>query len=544
MNNSLKNAFPIVASALGDRLGVQVRIAGTSACTDGSVIQLPSLEWTDPALHGVAWGFLAHEAAHVRLTDFGLVSQIAPYSIRKAILNILEDVRVERELARIYPGTRFTIENLVKHLIETGGFAPPGKDSPPAAVLQAFLLFFLRSRDLGQAALAGHADDASRLLEAVFPAGMVTRLHGLLSEMPVLDSTRACLALTEKILQMLEEESEKERSQEESEERSQEEGEAGAAPAGDDPQDADTPQGNEAAVSAGSSKGGRDVLRAVLDASDDDLLDDPFEQAAALLKREALEHPGRITLPAAVDPGAHINDIVRRAAAESTRVRAALQGMVQADRMDRAMPGRAGRRVLGHRLHRAAAGDARIFARRDTRRAPDTAVHILVDRSYSMRDRMQIAWSAAASLALALEGIPGVSPAVTAFPGKNERCDSVFRVVDHGQKVMARAHAFGLPADGGTPLAQALWYGAAALLRCRQPRKLLVAITDGEPDDEQSALDILARCRSSGIEAAGIGIQIDIGHLFPAQVRVDEIGGLRKAAFDLTRKLLAPAAPL
>ena len=37
------NCLPLVASILGDRYGVQVRIGGNEACTNGKVIHLPSL---------------------------------------------------------------------------------------------------------------------------------------------------------------------------------------------------------------------------------------------------------------------------------------------------------------------------------------------------------------------------------------------------------------------------------------------------------------------------------------------------------------------
>ena len=71
MRQTLRSALPIVAAALGRKLGVAVRVGGADgAKTDGGVIVLPDLPDGDSALRAVTWGYLAHEAAHVRHTDF------------------------------------------------------------------------------------------------------------------------------------------------------------------------------------------------------------------------------------------------------------------------------------------------------------------------------------------------------------------------------------------------------------------------------------------------------------------------------------------
>lgn len=87
-NRSLNQAFPIVAAALGDKLGVKVRVGGQDAHTDGNIIQVPAYDGDDPGYREVAWGYLAHEAAHVRYTQFEYFRQAAATPIRKAILNI------------------------------------------------------------------------------------------------------------------------------------------------------------------------------------------------------------------------------------------------------------------------------------------------------------------------------------------------------------------------------------------------------------------------------------------------------------------------
>jgi cobaltochelatase CobT len=76
MQHTLRNALPIVAAALGRKLGVEVGVGGHDACTDGLRIQIPDVP-EDPASRDLAWGYLAHEAAHVRYTDFVVYEQAA-----------------------------------------------------------------------------------------------------------------------------------------------------------------------------------------------------------------------------------------------------------------------------------------------------------------------------------------------------------------------------------------------------------------------------------------------------------------------------------
>lgn len=64
-------SLPLVASVPGDRYGVTVEIGGKQACTDGRTITLPTLPLDcDAELLALARGFLDHEAAYIRYTDF------------------------------------------------------------------------------------------------------------------------------------------------------------------------------------------------------------------------------------------------------------------------------------------------------------------------------------------------------------------------------------------------------------------------------------------------------------------------------------------
>ena len=173
----LREALPIVAAALGRKFGVRVSVGGGAARTDGQVIQLPELP-SDPALRVLAWGYLAHEAGHLRYTDFAAYRQgAAEGPLQAALQNILEDVRIERALAVPYPGTRATLAALVGRLVEEGDLEAPRADAHPAAVLAGYLLLALRREVLGQSVLGARAEAAEAVLRQVFPARVVRRLR-------------------------------------------------------------------------------------------------------------------------------------------------------------------------------------------------------------------------------------------------------------------------------------------------------------------------------------------------------------------------------
>ena len=192
-----------------------------------------------------------------------------------------------------------------------------------------------------------------------------------------------------------------------------------------------------------------------------------------------------------------------------------------------------------------------MFQRSSVKASPNTAIHLLVDKSESMGypladnlgnalgTRMPIALEASLALALALEGLPSVNPGITAFPGSDD--ESVYRLLEHGQRVKSRTGAFALSPSGSTPMTEAIWFGAAALLRCREPRKVLLVMTDGQPNDKLSTLEILQRCRDSGIETVGIGLGIEVSHLFPIAIAINDFRELRSQLFELSKTQLMAA---
>ena len=66
----------------------------------------------------------------------------------------------------------------------------------------------------------------------------------------------------------------------------------------------------------------------------------------------------------------------------------------------------------------------------------------------------------------------------------------------------------------------------------------MLTLTDGSPDDWESAAEIIAKAGAGGIEMIGIGIQQDVSRLFPVAIRIASVGDLKGELFRIAERLL------
>lgn len=549
MNHPLKNALPIVAAAYGEKFGVKVLIQGQDAFTDGERIVIPTANPDDPHYQQIAWGYLAHEAAHIRHTNFDMVQKASSKPIRKALLNIIEDVRIENELAKDYPGTRRSISQVIEYMVDTQQMCVP-EQLEPASNLQAWLLFRLRCHFLGQKALTPLYQAVDERVRQLFPAAAMSRLSAMLTAVPSLGSTGEVLKLVDAIVAMLEEESRP--PQDESDADSGNDIGQDASNDSNNSSDSQTPEADSSAMGDAAETGDSDNsdqadnLRQALEASAAQFEPDTFAQVAEVLSEQAEGHQGvtPLSLPQAEQAMLGDEAILTLSASESAQIRARLRGMVQSSQDNRNHAKRHGLRVATHRLAASQAGESRLFIQRQPRIAPNAAVHLLVDISGSMgkpigegnRKYFHVANEAALALAMALEGIPGVVPAVSYFPGIHQE---VSIALLPKQSVRHRAACFDQKPRGCTPMAQAMWFAANSLLAQKQKRKLMIVLTDGDPDDWAATHDIVDRCRRSGFELLGIGIQTrSVEKFFPQSIVINDVKDLKRELFEVTQQLL------
>ncbi|MCB5272200.1 MAG: VWA domain-containing protein, partial [Candidatus Cloacimonetes bacterium] len=217
----------------------------------------------------------------------------------------------------------------------------------------------------------------------------------------------------------------------------------------------------------------------------------------------------------------------------SMALRTRLSGLLQTKILSRASSGRRGRLDTGH-LHRLAVSDPRVFRIKSERVGIDTAVHILLDCSGSMVRRIHLACQACYAVASALEA-PRINVAVTAFPGAqlpNGSYTTVSPIIRHGQKVHT---TLDLGPAGGTPMGESLWWVMQDMLLLTEKRKLILVITDGDPDSADCANQAIKQGLLSGFEIYGVGItSSSIMSLLPGRsVVINAVTDLAPAMFSL-----------
>lgn len=529
-HRNLINALPLVADALGRKYGVKVLIGGSTAYTDGKNIHLPSLPLdADETVLNLARGYLDHEAAHLRITDFAALADARLTDVEKHVWNILEDFMVEKKLGDIYPGCRQNFAWLIRHLFLPETDANEQETSSPANDIFSWLLLSLRSLVVPE--LRKEQERLAKGIEQAYP-GLLQELEPLVRDVPTsCTSTLTCIEAARRIVRLLNDYA----SQHEAE-NNQGPNEAGKKPpsgtatstdpcseapisTAPDIEDSgltgETSQGNCPEATSQKSVHAGDALKDVLAGAglpNQDIGSLAGRRLEGVNQRKGGEQltvamPMPFTGQALTEK--EVSDIRGATAALRTRLTALFQSEIHV----RNHIGRTGR-IDRRRVARLATGETRIFGKFGKKQAVNTAVHILMDVSGSMQSQNKITLACHASFALAhaLHLVSGIGVAVTAFPNGTrpgeERItrswSTVVPVLAHKQRLHTR---FNIQSNGMTPMAEAVWWVMQQLCALKETRKVLLILSDGEPDSVEEAKAALHTCLTHGIEVYGIGIQ-------------------------------------
>lgn len=533
-------SLPLLASVLGRKYGVQVRIGGRDAYTDGNVIQLPSLPLDcDETLLGLARGCLDHEAAHIRDTDFEALKAANLTPLEKHVWNIVEDWRVENVLAGIYPGCRENFQWLIKHF-----FLPnPSKRKQktqhpdPAMLILEWLLITVRSWDVAE--LNEERAYLRASAEIHYP-GLPQELEAVLRLIPQNCSSTleafgfACEIVTiiRKYARFMEQQ-----------------GQTGQGTSNASPDPSDQQCGPDPAQALQS-------LQNILSAgADSGMFPGDIGEIVKKTLTDICGHGQRNCLHVAVPTGKQTQpfdqDDLDQSRKVTTALRTRLQALMQSTRSVRNHNGYAGT-LDTRKLHTLATGSTKVFLRRGERIGVNTAVHILLDASGSMRGAaMTLASQACFAVASALHGVKGISIGVTAFPGEmihdtpehQGHWNTVAPILRHNERLHS---AFALSASGGTPMDAALWWALQQMYPLPEPRKMILLITDGSPDNNDSTLEAIAAVKSFRFEVYGIGISdASIQYLLPGKDSkvINNITELAPSMFEILQNALIAGHP-
>ena len=639
MKKSLVGSLPIYAQHLAELTGVKVVVSHDGrACTDGHEVYVPFAEDDLP----LSFGYVAHECSHVRNTDMQCFRDAGATPFRQAVLNILEDIRIEQLSIDQYPGTEDDLNHLVKTVLgeqlDAGAVA---KKAPLAIVHDTLLIagrWMVLKQELEQPAqvmLNAHADLlGSSLSDEIMQ--MACGVTSCTSTQEVLDLVDAILAKlpSEQEEPQGNDQTEPDQGEDDQQQDSQEAGgsgqddqqksegaeadgsegdeseqqEAGAGGEGEEGDDSDSSsqqgggQGGEsesdgeekgsdagseqknspsnqpvqqdagndgsntaadATQTAGSQGGGagkadlkpeaRDLREQAENATEKDLkglISDVGDKAAEILSSNARRLPqgtvkplplvGRSTARGESASQARI----AAGTEQSAGLRQALMGMLQAQVDCRVSLRRHGRRIDTGRIAMLAAGETRIYRHKHEAQRHSASIQILLDKSGSMMQSMSAAESAVFAVLKSLENIPMISTGAMSFPDSTSTGTGCALIKSAKESLMeaVRKGGFGACAQGGTPLAEALWPAAVEVLRTKGERKILFVITDGQPQCPSTAKEMVRRCEASGIDVIGLGFgeasESVLSYIFTKFRVVGSVSRLKAELYQVVRESL------
>jgi len=230
--------------------------------------------------------------------------------------------------------------------------------------------------------------------------------------------------------------------------------------------------------------------------------------------------------------------LIDQALKNSMGLRERIRHLLNAATRDDQVLGRRGK-VVPTKLWKLKTGNANVFRLHVDGISLSTYVHVLCDASESMGTarRLQRALEMSAALTLALEGIPGIATALTAFPNGGVAVARLKTVSETTQQ--AGDKLAGQRAQGGTPMAAAVRAVSAEVLASTADRKILFIPTDGEPNNKPEARVAIRELERKGVEVVVIGVGTSASGLSEHSFRIDGVSDLAEALFGYLQKRFA-----
>lgn len=575
---------------------------------DGYVLQVPFSPYMTDEQWRYLRGYIDHECGHVKFTDFQTYMDLQKsvvndclrnykpgasvtlkdflHDYASMVINILEDVRIERLMGIDFPGSRTNLNTLSEYLFKN--CRSVGMMMGNGMVGRLYSLLFMRVRSLINPALEESAqllyDDMkadvlvedyteyTRHLDAVWGIGDI-----FVQDWNVERSAREFIRIVIEVLEDYTNTAQGTNSNGTSS------GDTGDSSDGDtsDSSDGDTGDSSDGgtasgkksvaistmAVSAMSSdlydmqrddKGNisRRFLDAVRDMTDSlennnqisdadrAFMDSMFSHTAERLDKLLDKHKMDALAdgkPVYITDRSHVHALSPEQRGDMDVVMYNLYGrladVLQTMTLVRHSTGLCGARLDAHVLHRASVGDGRIFSKKVQRLRRVTEVALLFDASGSMgvneygkSNNNEMAQCMALGCLKALRALPGVKSSLSGFSN-----GKMFVMSDYGAPV----HEVILSAVGGTPLGASLVELTSQFSDGPDVRRIILFFTDGFPDNVGSVTMALNLAKRSGIEVYGIGLQTKAIHTFmdsDHSIIVNSIHELAGGMCDMLRK--------
>lgn len=531
----MSQALPIMVNNYAKLFGITVKMQGSLAYTNGKVITIPRLDINNPVKSRLAYGFLAHESAHIRYTDFSLLKEnkIKGFFLGFSLFNILEDSRIETLIAREYIGVYENLSLLNDYYEKSwNNFCSRINQSVLLNVVCSFVQTYAQSYCQKFSSSRKRAAFLYFHLRKRITPKRINQIAKIVRKNAEAKNSHDVNELVTKILNVLV-----------NVDYSKEPKLENQYCKNDDIYEEISEGGHEE-----KSTFVTEMIKFKRRTKDDITKVTPSKAPSTILEENSncaisssredlgLFHenecpPGRSDF---------INDL-----ADTYGLRRALSQKVRAYVESLGSSTVYGRKIDPYKAQKACVGVEDIFKGKIEQTDFSTSFHVLVDVSCSMlstdnsdKSRAYEACKAALMLALAIEGIDGIKSMVTFFPGFDSEFEVALRENERASSVSSR---FDQKPRGSTPLAQSLWFAfkKAHALECN--RNIILVITDGMPDSIANVKNCFEYAKNNGIEIYGLSIRSEnILQLFEKAQVLDSASMLQEKAYSLLNELFDP----
>ena len=512
--------------------GVQVRVQGGIAYTDGTKITIPRFNTSDEHSCRLACAYLAHESGHIAYSDFNLLSQISKEErLLYTLLNIVEDSRIERLMSKKWVGV---YENLLMLNRELSRIAVKNLDSLHGNTINLIPRMLQITSWLCQKYIQQYNTELYMLktLE-IYPClqDYTDKLSELLMNAPMCNDTYEAYDLAKKINTLFKKEYST---------RKEKPLQICRALIGDvyltddegnpisiDNKDSEDNEGKTHSTNNTDFKTG---IEAFNEWSIQKAIETSVSKAPESSTRDDL---GIISDYPRVEAG---NVDWLKSTGLSVKINSltlALHNYVKAKTLATSEQVDVGRSLNVKRAIRIPLGETNIWNKKTYDLDHNTSIHILVDTSSSMLStasdgnfpnyrlsRIDHAKICAYCIAKALEGVPNTESQVSFFPGGDNYEVGICK--QPWESVKSTMKYFDQKPMGSTPMAQAMAYALTKFKYSDKDRNILLIITDGMPDSIPNLKEQLAQCEYLGIELRVLSINCELAQkLFPNCVVTD-----------------------
>lgn len=541
-----KNIGPLLAG----KPNVKVTIGGSTAYSAGGLINLPSGDFSDPDWVAMSRGWIDHEFGHEKHTEHSYFKQAASNSpALKNILNALEDARMEREVAKEFPGAKTNLSKLVDLAIEKELFCSPDKTASP---IQSFILYHGRRFVTAQHALNEYAEHAEQLCREALSDDVVNQLKDLIEQTASALNTSDVYDIAERILALLEEEKEKQSDNSGTDNDTSNDDGSDSEDDADDSQSGDSDQSDDIDSDDESGQGDISDDNASKDAQGDNTGDDSddkgdaqsrskqviesfleddqeqdfHEQIKQMLEADSEEYSDELDEQGEGHGNTRHYDLdVRNELAIkisgvfdvedegqlSNRFYRTLNRVFMDQTKTLTVNRRRGSKIMGSKLAGVPSGNTAVFSHKSNAKSVTAGISILVDASGSMsREMMRESNKTAYALSKALNRMSLDNQVVYFGAWDEDKWDIVndgdYLYVAKDFKSPLKKDRFAVQSNGSTPTHNAMMYSLLSLGTLNLDNKLMFIITDGDPNDSSEVIKMKNLAKKLGVKIIPIGL--------------------------------------